>query len=198
MLLLRFYFFFFFFFFLMIRRPPRSTLFPYTTLFRSPPCAHAETKTPRFQPQAAFRLHQLAPQSTAAAFERGAGADRRGPQGAQARSHRGHRRLGEYFTGRRIRPRTFMARATRNGAGRDARSRQSRHLFAFNRRARQPPLGRIYARRRRGSGAERGGVSIRPATRRGGVDWHLDCAAGADRTRHRLCWRGAARAARKN
>src|SRR5438034_11830055 len=35
-----FFFFFFshillFFFFLMIRRPPRSTLFPYTTLFRS-------------------------------------------------------------------------------------------------------------------------------------------------------------------
>src|SRR5688572_31879658 len=27
---------FFLFFFLMIRRPPRSTLFPYTTLFRSP------------------------------------------------------------------------------------------------------------------------------------------------------------------
>src|SRR5260221_13062748 len=28
-------------FFLMIRRPPRSTLFPYTTLFRSPSgCAH--------------------------------------------------------------------------------------------------------------------------------------------------------------
>src|SRR5471030_3405713 len=31
--------FFFFFFFLMIRRPPRSTLFPYTTLFRSWKCA---------------------------------------------------------------------------------------------------------------------------------------------------------------
>src|SRR3990170_8395028 len=31
----------FFFFFLMIRRPPRSTLFPYTTLFRS------RTFTPR-------------------------------------------------------------------------------------------------------------------------------------------------------
>src|SRR6266511_5002765 len=28
---------FFAFFFLMIRRPPRSTLFPYTTLFRSEP-----------------------------------------------------------------------------------------------------------------------------------------------------------------
>src|SRR2546429_2971342 len=42
--LIYFYFFFtgtlsslyIFFFFLMIRRPPRSTLFPYTTLFRSP------------------------------------------------------------------------------------------------------------------------------------------------------------------
>src|SRR2546422_11479388 len=33
----------FFFFFLMIRRPPRSTLFPYTTLFRSPRvCASGE------------------------------------------------------------------------------------------------------------------------------------------------------------
>src|SRR5690349_25117680 len=30
-----FFSFYFFFFFLMIRRPPRSTLFPYTTLFRS-------------------------------------------------------------------------------------------------------------------------------------------------------------------
>src|SRR3712207_8915780 len=30
-----------FFFFLMIRRPPRSTLFPYTTLFRSLPVAAA-------------------------------------------------------------------------------------------------------------------------------------------------------------
>src|SRR2546426_9591390 len=32
---------FFLFFFLMIRRPPRSTLFPYTTLFRSLPSWHA-------------------------------------------------------------------------------------------------------------------------------------------------------------
>src|ERR1022692_1661311 len=35
-----FCFFRFFFFFLMIRRPPRSTLFPYTTLFRSQVAAH--------------------------------------------------------------------------------------------------------------------------------------------------------------
>src|SRR5436189_3370228 len=32
--------FYFLFFFLMIRRPPRSTLFPYTTLFRSPIAHH--------------------------------------------------------------------------------------------------------------------------------------------------------------
>src|SRR6266516_5756366 len=40
-----------FFFFLMIRRPPRSTLFPYTTLFRSPrgksrSCAWSRPATP--------------------------------------------------------------------------------------------------------------------------------------------------------
>src|SRR2546430_14503915 len=35
---------FFYFFFLMIRRPPRSTLFPYTTLFRSRDklCCHGD------------------------------------------------------------------------------------------------------------------------------------------------------------
>src|SRR2546430_17509885 len=36
-----------FFFFLMIRRPPRSTLFPYTTLFRSP--ADKKWSPPRYQ-----------------------------------------------------------------------------------------------------------------------------------------------------
>src|SRR5258708_32604980 len=35
-----------FFFFLMIRRPPRSTLFPYTTLFRSPTCPAPRTCWP--------------------------------------------------------------------------------------------------------------------------------------------------------
>src|SRR5256885_13566065 len=35
---------FFFFFFLMIRRPPRSTLFPYTTLFRSAVPANLGTR----------------------------------------------------------------------------------------------------------------------------------------------------------
>src|SRR2546430_2872442 len=36
---------FLFFFFLMIRRPPRSTLFPYTTLFRSL-CPFHDDKNP--------------------------------------------------------------------------------------------------------------------------------------------------------
>src|SRR5436305_7104587 len=36
------------FFFLMMRRPPRSTLFPYTTLFRSSrrPCASRSSRAP--------------------------------------------------------------------------------------------------------------------------------------------------------
>src|SRR5437667_12221476 len=38
---------FFLFFFLMIRRPPRSTLFPYTTLFRS----RLRTPTPALERQ---------------------------------------------------------------------------------------------------------------------------------------------------
>src|SRR5579872_7557260 len=46
----------FLFFFLMIRRPPRSTLFPYTTLFRSGCCAISRrARQPAFpvQPSAA-------------------------------------------------------------------------------------------------------------------------------------------------
>src|SRR2546422_7359296 len=49
------------FFFLMIRRPPRSTLFPYTTLFRS-----VGEHVPRHEPrvrraQRAGRLHIVEP-----------------------------------------------------------------------------------------------------------------------------------------
>src|SRR5438046_8635218 len=32
----------------MIRRPPRSTLFPYTTLFRSPSLTPMHSRTPRY------------------------------------------------------------------------------------------------------------------------------------------------------
>src|SRR5438093_8911049 len=41
--------FFSFFFFLMIRRPPRSTLFPYTTLFRSSRCWRARRSPPAYK-----------------------------------------------------------------------------------------------------------------------------------------------------
>src|SRR5438094_9283618 len=44
----------FFFFFLMIRRPPRSTLFPYTTLFRS----YIDLEPNRLFWQAMVRLEQ--------------------------------------------------------------------------------------------------------------------------------------------
>src|SRR6266699_5473824 len=36
-----------YFFFLMIRRPPRSTLFPYTTLFRSPAASGSRARRRR-------------------------------------------------------------------------------------------------------------------------------------------------------
>src|SRR5229473_6368991 len=51
--------FFFFFFFLMIRRPPRSTLFPYTTLFRSR-CGRAAGRRAARRPARRARLHEAA------------------------------------------------------------------------------------------------------------------------------------------
>src|SRR5215213_11157222 len=48
-----------FFFFSMIRRPPRSTLFPYTTLFRSPRGGTGDRHTTAragAQPSSAIRL----------------------------------------------------------------------------------------------------------------------------------------------
>src|SRR6478752_7843889 len=59
----------FFFFFLMIRRPPRSTLFPYTTLFRSGPgagrrrpgrlgtCLHHRPRSEEHTSELQSRLH---------------------------------------------------------------------------------------------------------------------------------------------
>src|SRR5207244_13448481 len=46
---------FFFFFFLMIRRPPRSTLFPYTTLFRSQRWAASRSPTLKEWPSSTGR-----------------------------------------------------------------------------------------------------------------------------------------------
>src|SRR3712207_7017528 len=76
----------FFFFFLMIRRPPRSTLFPYTTLFRSttkaciwyaspgPHKGGMEPHLPRLDPRAAF-IRVVAGQKTCGARGKGRGKD---------------------------------------------------------------------------------------------------------------------------
>src|SRR3989441_3353062 len=50
-----------FFFFLMIRRPPRSTLFPYTTLFRSPTGGCAPTTERRWSSIPGARTPTAAP-----------------------------------------------------------------------------------------------------------------------------------------
>src|SRR2546428_9428273 len=66
----------FVFFFLMIRRPPRSTLFPYTTLFRSRPAA--------FPSGDSARVHDL---------DRVAARDAEQPAGVVARADRKSTRL---------------------------------------------------------------------------------------------------------
>src|SRR2546427_6152616 len=60
------------FFFLMIRRPPRSTLFPYTTLFRS-----------RGSCAVVAREHGQLQGAARGAFHRGAACHRRGQGAAQ-------------------------------------------------------------------------------------------------------------------
>src|SRR5256885_10322581 len=64
------------FFFLMIRRPPRSTLFPYTTLFRSP------RPEPRPQLEQEDRAHAQRPaeERRGQGAAQGPGAHRRGEQ----------------------------------------------------------------------------------------------------------------------
>src|SRR5256885_2500720 len=56
------------FFFLMIRRPPRSTLFPYTTLFRSPQSERRAERSRRRRGRAddAGRERPAAPEHAAA------------------------------------------------------------------------------------------------------------------------------------
>src|SRR5207249_10534571 len=55
-----------FFFFLMIRRPPRSTLFPYTTLFRSPGdrASPGRRSCPRRRRRVARRSQASSPRAT--------------------------------------------------------------------------------------------------------------------------------------
>src|SRR3712207_7094544 len=52
------------FFFLMIRRPPRSTLFPYTTLFRSSESASSADMKPPSGPRISSRAQSSVSQHT--------------------------------------------------------------------------------------------------------------------------------------
>src|SRR5215204_4104260 len=107
-------------FFLMIRRPPRSTLFPYTTLFRGP----------RGGPVLARRLGR--PPGRARARDRGVRARGRRPRAVRARERDRPRRA------RGAQPRHLPARAARGDArrterpdrGRRALSRRDRRLAA--------------------------------------------------------------------
>jgi len=55
-----------FIFFLMIRRPPRSTLFPYTTLFRSLDSGHAKREAVNYAGQRIERREVFDRKRTAA------------------------------------------------------------------------------------------------------------------------------------
>src|SRR5208283_5567084 len=67
--------FFFCFFFLMIRRPPRSTLFPYTTLFRS------------WRPRRGPRSHEKNPRALSACSRAGGFFSRSEEHTSELQSH---------------------------------------------------------------------------------------------------------------
>src|SRR3989442_10973235 len=93
---------FIFFFFLMIRRPPRSTLFPYTTLFRSQLHGHPRGAARPRRRRALRDRRRAAARGRVAARPRG----RRSARGARRRSARTvppDRREGP--SGHRVRPR---------------------------------------------------------------------------------------------
>src|SRR6266498_4486257 len=121
-LILSFFSCFFFFFFLMIRRPPRSTLFPYTTLFRS------LRRPPRSCPRRAVSC----PPSRGLG-ERGCspGTSGRAPRG------RGYR-IGD-------RPRRFRVRQRTRARGRLLRSRTSSPPTRGSPAQRNPPRLRAAA-----------------------------------------------------
>src|SRR3712207_6941989 len=52
------------FFFLMIRRPPRSTLFPYTTLFRSSRSSPSQLRKPPVPPSCQVTVRPSIPLTT--------------------------------------------------------------------------------------------------------------------------------------
>src|SRR3989449_2192403 len=84
-----------FFFFLMIRRPPRSTLFPYTTLFRSRlhPARDALAATALAHRQRGLCAHRLHPRAEQADRRGRLDERRNAAQGAHAQPRRVHHPL---------------------------------------------------------------------------------------------------------
>src|SRR5439155_6258036 len=79
-----------FFFFLMLRRPPRSTLFPYTTLFRSKPAPQTPPRTrARLGQRTRLGAHRRDPRARGARREA-----RPGVRHVDRRAGRGFLRLG--------------------------------------------------------------------------------------------------------
>src|SRR2546429_5675175 len=67
----------------MIRRPPRSTLFPYTTLFRS----HSARWSPCERKQSADPLHRSPPRGSPAAVRRSVEQTARAPRSTRSEEH---------------------------------------------------------------------------------------------------------------
>src|SRR6266567_5210050 len=82
---------YFVFFFLMIRRPPRSTLFPYTTLFRSLARIRARTPPARGRPRTSRSRQPLgcARGVRVAARRAGVSDQERGPRSGAGGGHSG-------------------------------------------------------------------------------------------------------------
>src|SRR2546425_6553441 len=155
-------------FFLMIRRPPRSTLFPYTTLFRSRSRSgelHARRRalrpgrsrrrprrlSPRARPRAERPRRALQPRARAEARATRRGGDPRVPRGRRGRAAARAvlRRRGVRDRGRRrarSRGRDHLV-AARGGAGRGAGGREPRAIAPGGVRALTPDAGRAPGRR---------------------------------------------------
>src|SRR2546426_264870 len=154
------------FFFLMIRRPPRSTLFPYTTLFRSPvgdlrvAPDHGQDHAPavRLAAEAHARVHQ----SDGA---RGAGGRRVHERELQGLEHRRGEQAPGLLDGDR-------GAAGPGGRGRGAGHGDRRAAPAGRRGVRDrggPRRGRSTAGSQSGWGSGGGGSHPAEAVRRGGV-----------------------------
>src|SRR5215216_4134327 len=145
----------FLFFFLMIRRPPRSTLFPYTTLFRSPP-RHAGTPDERHP---AAGRHRRRHHPVQGGRGRGRRRDRAGPRRGPDALDRGRDR------GRAgARPRRPGGRRRGDQHGRDGRAARPHRPAggAGDRLARRPGRGRGGPARPRPGGRPVPGLHLRP------------------------------------